>query len=360
MRLILLILIFATGFVSAQNLPGDSTSGTWSAIVRFDYGFIIAHRPALEPLQEGHVKGFELSFIRQYNGAEYWQQSFLYPDYGITMAAFNLGTDKLGTGIAIYPFIDFPLGKKNRFHFRYGMGLGYIENTFDEKTNIKNAAIGSHVNGVIHFDLHYKKQFGRSLIELGSGITHYSNGSYSLPNLGINIATLNLGYQYSFGNKKPFYHPEKTERNLASQIHVYTGGFFKKVYPPQGDTYFAMTLSGLWYKPVNTKSSFGAGVDIFYDNSISPRIEAHGDSAAAINNFRFGIYGSYELLVGHMGLLFNMGGYLYNAYKDDGNVYQRIGLRYYFEKMFVCVNLKTHYARADFIELGFGIHFKTK
>jgi hypothetical protein len=359
MKLVVAFLIFASsvGVLCAQT---DSTRGNWNAIARADYGFVIAHRPALEPLQEAHVKGFEISFTKQYTGTEYWQRVFLYPDFGVTCAAFDLGTDKLGTGIAVYPFVDFPLGKKRRFHFRYGMGLGYIENTFDPIDNIKNAAIGSHINGVIHFDLHYAKTFGNSLIELGPAITHFSNGSFTLPNLGINIATLNIGFQHSFGNRKPILNPEKTERDLTSQIHVYTGGFFKKIYPPGGENHFAWTLSGLWYKPVTLKSSFGAGVDAFYDNSLSTRIERYQtEKAKPIEDFRFGIYASYELSVGHLGLLFNMGGYLYNPWPNDGSVYHRIGLRYYFEKTFFCLNLKTHYARADFIELGFGVKFKT-
>lgn len=122
-----------------------------------------------------------------------------------------------------------------------------------------------------------------------------------------------------------------------------------------------MTLSGLWFKPVNLKSAFGAGADIFYDNSISARIDALGEvTSEPINNYRFGIYGSYQLSAGQLALVFNMGYYLYNAWDNDGNIYHRLGLRYYFEKIFLCMNLKTHYARADFIELGGGIRFIKK
>src|SRR4051812_37804075 len=126
---------------------GDSTAGKWNAIVRADYGFIIAHRPALEPLQEGHIRGLELSFSRPTAGEAYWEKMFVYPEYGFTMAGFDFETQKLGYGFAVYPFIDFPLGKNwlHKIHFRYGMGLGYIEKTFDPIDNIKNAAISSHL-----------------------------------------------------------------------------------------------------------------------------------------------------------------------------------------------------------------------
>ncbi len=350
--------------IQNARAENDSTSGKWNIIARADYGFVIAHRPALEPLQESHVKGFEITFSKSSTGKEYWQKDFLYPDLGLTLAAFDLGTDKLGYGIAVYPFIDFPLGKGGFqfLHFRYGMGLGYIENKFDAENNIKNSAIGSHVNGVIHLDLHYAKNISKNTtLEFGPAITHFSNGAVSLPNLGINIATFNLALQHSFGSKQAIRQPEKPVYDLSPQIHLYAGGFPKKIYPPDGKSYFAFTISGLACKPVTRKSTIGFGADFFYDNSIVPRIESLGeDSASNINNVRVGIYGSYQLSVGKLGLAFNMGVYLYNAWENDGNIYQRLCVRYYFEKMFLCVNLKSHYARADFIELGAGIRIFSK
>ena len=142
----------------------DSTNGNWNLKLRGDYGFIIAHRPQLVPLQEAHVKGFEISVAKISSGEKEWQSKYLFPDYGITLAGFDLGsTSYLGKGIAAYPFIDFPLGKKSAggLHFRFGMGLGYVGKTFDPKDNIKNAAIGTHLNGVIHFDLHFEKKISK-------------------------------------------------------------------------------------------------------------------------------------------------------------------------------------------------------
>lgn len=358
-------IIFCLSFLTASTLTAgnDSTDGSWNIIIRGDYGFTIAHRPALQPLQEAHVKGFEITVSKPTAGSKYWHADFLYPEVGFTIAAFDLGSGILGRGIVAYPFIDFPLGKGcwNVFHFRYGMGLGYIENTFDAVDNIKNVAVGSHFNGVIHLDLHYTQRLAKNTsIEFGPAITHYSNGSVSLPNLGINLATFNLAFQHTFGKNQAIRKPEKVDANKNSRIHIYAGGFPKKIYPPDGESYFAITLSGLWCKPVNRKSTFGLGADVFYDNSIYPRIEAFGEEAPEkINNFRAGVYGSYQLAVGQLGLIFNMGYYLYNAWDNDGNFYHRIGLRYYFEKIFLCVNLKSHYARADFFEFGAGIRLFT-
>jgi hypothetical protein len=358
-----IIILFFPAYTHA-SLP-DSTSGTWNLSLRGGYGFIIAHRPALEPLQQAHVKGFEMTLARPTFGKKDWENFFHFPDYGITLAAFDLGSPQhLGTGIALYPFVDFPLGQSpgQGLHFRYGMGLGYVEKIFDATDNIKNAAIGSHVNAVIHFDLHYEKKLSpRSALEMGAGITHYSNGSYSLPNLGINIATANLALRRSFGTNIARVSRPALPFSRNPQLLFHLGGFLKKVYPPLGKNYFAGALSGLYLKPVNAKSTFGGGLDVFYDPSISARIDRLGEKRPkAADDFRPGLYGAYHFSLNHIGLMFNMGYYLYNGWKDDGNIYHRICLNYYFEKIFLCMNLKTHYARADMVELGIGYRIITK
>ncbi len=360
MKLFFSVLLLTVSFTAVSS-GIDSTNGSWNMKVRGDYGFVIAHRPALEPVQEAHVKGFEVSLSRTTYGKEEWENIYHFPDYGITLAGFDLGSPSfLGMGFVVYPFIDFPLSKKSSggFHFRYGMGLGYVEKIFNADDNIKNSAVGSHINGVIHFDLHFEKKVSaKTSLELGAGITHYSNGSIAMPNLGLNIATVNLAFSHSFGKSTAFNHRTISKKVKTPEIQLYAGGFMKKINPPEGNDYFAFTVSSLRFKPINHKSAWGFGADIFYDNSLSARIEREGEKATSIDNFRAGIYGAYEVGVGNVGIMFNMGFYLYNPWEDDGNVYQRICTRYYFKKTFICLNLKSHYARADFIELGFGYRF---
>ena len=120
----------------------DSTTGSWKLHLKFDYGFVIAHRPALEPLQEEHVKGIELALSRPTSGKNDWENLHNFPDYGITLGLFDMGSPShLGKGFTVYPFVDFPLSKNTGkgIHLRYGMGLGYIEKTFNAKDNFKNA-----------------------------------------------------------------------------------------------------------------------------------------------------------------------------------------------------------------------------
>lgn len=353
-----LILFFLFPFIGfAQET--DSITGKYFLSAQMAGGFIIAHRPALVPLQEGHVKGFEISVAKKRNGEHQWEQDFLFPETGLSLSVFDLATDKLGLGIALYPYLDFPLTSKGHLHFRYGMGIGYIEKIFEKDENYKNAAIGSHWNGVIHFDLHYESPLNKKwMLQLGSGITHFSNGSLKMPNLGINIAHFNLGVKKSFGQAKLSRKPtgEKIDRSAYNAIFI--AGGMKKVYPPYGVPYYIASITGQHFMPLARKSFWGMGADVIYDNSLSARLrDLKNENATSADNFRAGIHGAYLLQVGSLGLQFNMGFYLHNQWKDDGNFYHRIGMRYDLKKYFLLVNLKTHYARADYFETGIGYRF---
>lgn len=336
-----------------------ATNGRFSISASALGGFIIAHRPALVPLQEGHVKGFDVSIAVKRDGDKQWERDFLFPETGINISCFDLGTDRLGTGIALYPYLDFPLSKTGSVHLRYGMGIGYIEKIFDRDVNYKNAAIGSHWNGVIHLDLHYEKAVKNDLVFLfATGLTHFSNGAFQMPNLGINIPHLNLGIKKSFGTMTPVAPSttEKAERKPYTAIMLSGGA--KKVYPPYGKQYYVGNLTAARSWPLAKKSFAGLGADLFFDNSISGRLrDLKNEPTVAADDYRAGLYGTYELRVGALGLMFNMGYYLVNQYKDDGNAYHRIGLRYFYKKLLIGVNLKTHYARADHFDFGCGFQF---
>ncbi len=337
----------------------DSTSGKYSWSIRSDYGFLIAHRPALRPLQERHIAGFEISVSKISYGKQEWEKDFSFPNKGITFAFFDLGSpQKLGYGIAVYPYIDFPLKKsdKTKLIFRYGIGLGWVEKTFNSSDNIKNVAVGSNLNGIIHFDLHYELFLSKlSQLELGTGITHYSNGSYSIPNLGINVATINLAYTRYFGEKKLFERKTSMPQVKFAEWNVYVAAGLKKIYPPEGKEYKIGVISFSRMKSISNKGRWGIGLDAFYDNSLSARLRnSNAELKGFSDDLRIGINGGYEIKTGKTGLYFNMGYYLFTRWKEDGNIYHRICIRQYLGKVFLCMNLKTHYARADFVEFGIG------
>ena len=147
---------------------------------------------------------------------------------------------------------------------------------------------------------------------------------------------------------------------MHGTISTFIAGGTKEIYPNLGPRYFSTTLSSTYFFPAKHKSDLGLGLDFFYDNSLSIKNSRENGDSSRSANFRPGIHGSYQLKVASIGVLFDMGFYPYTEYKGDGLFYHRIGLRYYFKDLYACINLKTHYARADFIEWGIGWNFNLK
>jgi hypothetical protein len=354
------ILNLLAGKANGENFP-DSSQCRLSIAANYHYGFIIAHRSSIVPLQQDHVKGLELSISTPTTGSKVWQREYNYPVIGLKYFFINTGNpEMLGNAQAVLPFIDFNFSKNHNaeFHFSYGWGIGYIDNPFNRETNYKNIAIGSHWNAVVNLSSYYKiKLFKTTFLTGGLNFIHFSNGSAAIPNLGINIVTVKAGLSCNFGGGKPMMKDSLPVFNKHFRNSIYVAGGVKQIYPVDGPDYYTVTLSAARLRQFTRKSAFGFGADLHYDNSLAPKLL--GDSILTKklkDEMRAGINASYELIFSDFSMMFQMGGYIYNPYKPEGFIYQRLGFRYLFYKnIFTCFNLKTHWAKADFFELGFGV-----
>lgn len=360
-----IVLFFLINF-NQNTLAQDSTFGRWMMDVRINYGFIIAHRPTVVHLQDAHVFGIEAELFRTTNGEKDWEQAYNRPLTGIGFQYWNLGNDKeLGNAYTLFPQILFPLNHSPhlRFSTRIACGLGYIEKTFDRLENHKNVATSTHINCMISFGL-YARTLVKKKTQIVTGIefTHMSNGGFKVPNLGLNIPTLNLGVSHFFGQRTPVYPERKVKENRSTSINMLVAGGIKEITPPGGKKYGAFTITSTLSRSLGIKSSIGIGLDVFYDPSIETQLK--GDSVAVPNftySIRSGIHLSYELKVQKLSMLFENGYYFYTHLPDDGNIYTRLCLRYHFtEKYFVLLNLKSHFGKADYFEYGIGMRLKQK
>lgn len=357
-----LLSAFLLLFSIAYSQQPVSMPGNQAFTASFHHGFIIAHQPSMIHLQQQHVNGFEISWQKIPRDSSGWRNTFGFPWLGVTYMNLDLGNPvELGKGHALLPTISFPLLAKHPLQlvFRFGWGLGYIQKPFNTTDNYKNLAIGSKLNSSIHAALVFRvPATSRFQVSGGLAFTHFSNGASSLPNLGLNVPTVHAGLHYIAGNpvsrtRRP--DPPKRE-GVEYSVAVVAG--VKDIYPPEGKRYVPVNLLLNAIKDVTVKSMLGLGADLGIDNSMQMRMEEE-DREGFKSAFRFGIHATYGLHVGHVHGLFQTGTYLYNPLKLDGNIYSRLAFRYYVSrKVFVCFNLKSHYAKADYFEGGIGYAFR--
>jgi hypothetical protein len=346
-------------FSYAQN----ETSGIGNIGAEGHYGFVIAHRPSVRALQQHHLGGFMLTISKTADGRKIWQHLYHLPEIGIKYGFFGLGNkEQLGYAHALLPYIDVPLGNiASPVHLQIGWGAGYITKPYSQFDNYKNVAIGSKLNVV--FAANFNTSFSISNVDklkAAIGITHFSNGSAATPNLGINIATIQMQYLHAFGKKREIQSFHKPAFKRHCRASVFASGSFRQIYPSVGKTYWAATLSGNLLSQYSLKSAAGIGLDYFYDDSNNEKLRRLGIEPKPISSAsRIGIAGTYEVIMSDFSILLQMGGYVKSQLKKDGFIYHRIGMRYMVSQhIYACINLKTHFAKADFLEWGIGYRFK--
>ncbi|MDD5506751.1 MAG: acyloxyacyl hydrolase [Bacteroidales bacterium] len=337
------------------------------------FGFIANHHLGME-IYNSHFPSMEISLIKATYGKKFWEQLYGYPWIGVTYWFSNLGTSPyLGTVHALFPHINFELYSTKRVNYglRIGAGLGYLTKTFDRIDNYKHLAIGTHLNfaGNIMFDVRYKAN-PRLYLTGGISLTHFSNGSFKLPNYGLNIPAIHAGAAYQLNKpnrhiERRLYDPTKPfefDMHHVFEIEVIGILGYKNLDALFGQKFLVYSLYGNIRKQISYKSRLGVGWDVSYDDSDYKMLEKK--QIIVDNKFsliKTGVSASYGLAIGRLSFDFNYGFYLYfnDIDKADGAFYHKVGVKYDItDKVFANILLKTHWGKADYI--GWGIGYRVK
>ena len=354
------LFFFQNSLVFAQQ--NDSTPGSFGISAQMHYGFIMIHRPSMIGLVTGHTIGAEVDVTTVASGRTNFERAYKYPEVGLAYCFFDLGNaDVLGNAQALYPFVNFPLARNKilTLGLRVGAGIGYVQRPFDNHDNFKNNAIGSHINGVMSLRLNVDfKLSTKSKLSFALGLTHWSNGSAAVPNLGINVTTVSLGYTHYFGKETKYNREQLPAFNPHWKNSFFIAAFHKQIVPSGGKNYLVGTIYGDRSYQFNRKSSLGFGVDVFYNQAVIESLNRQQLNPKPIDAWRAGVHASYMLSLGELDITIENGLYVIGKLDGDQNIYTRLGVRQKLSKhIFACINLKTHYAKADFFEFGLGYSY---
>jgi len=335
-----------------------------------DYGFLYAQHLELQ-LFNAHFPAFEFSIEQQTYGRQNWERAYNYPILGMTFLYTPLGNNPiLGSAFALMPFINFPLYKTRvfTFGFRFSLGAGYLTKKFDRLTNYKDIAIGSHINAAINlmFEARYRLSEYFTLTG-GVSFQHFSNGSLKTPNYGLNAPLVSIGLAVKpvrenkdigdryFAPTAPF------STTIRHSIEFDIGGAlgYKNMTSELGYNYFVYHFFENTFIEVSRKSKVGLGLDLSYDESQKKILEMNNNPAGSpFQIMRPGVNAAYELMLGKLGFITNLGVYLGGKEKTNGPLYEKFCFQYtFFDNFFAHVLLKVHFGRADYIGWGIGYKF---
>jgi hypothetical protein len=326
-------------------------------------GFLAAHRGVMGHLPREHAFAGELSFYIKTNGRKFWHSTCSFPYLGATLFAGSVGNKEiLGRFYGAYGFVEFPFVKREKYRFlaKLGSGLAYTTRVFNYEDNPKNVAMSTHMNALICIGFTNHFYFGQNRISLGIDMTHFSNGAYKVPNLGVNLPYLTLGY----GRTLKSFKKDTLLRNPSIPYKKWLYGLTgvitaKEVFPTGGTKYPVYGLSGYarrFFKPK-------VGMEVMLDVISKQAIFAYKPEIPKTqwDILQIGLYTGYLFPLDQFHFVLGMGVYLKDKYQPEDFLYHRVGMRYYFTNgMHAQVVLKSHWARADYVEWGLGYTFNYK
>jgi len=338
--------------------------------INLQYGFIFEQEPFYQMMAPAHVKGLSLEYGFLPKGNLTWQKVHRFPDLGFGVHYLDLANpDVLGHAYSFFGFIKYRAFKKQpKWLVGNGQfGLAYVSRKFDVDENIYNLSIGSKVNVYGNVSADGQIKISPNLYwQYSLGLTHYSNGSFSTPNLGLNIISVRTGMRFNLYDVSPDY--SKIEQPAPFSPHhsflLSTWSGIREEYPVDSAKYFSTVLSFNYQFAPNYDKKIGIGADFMYEQYIKRKIVRLKikEQATTADLFRAGIYVSYDFVFGKFQLFTHIGSYLYNQLTGPTKfLYERVGLNYALTpKLKASIMLKLHYVEADYFAGGFAYEFGHK
>lgn len=299
-------------------------------------------------------------------GIKQWQQELLLPYYGIGLHLSYFNTeDYFGYPNSLYFFFGGSFLKKtiHSFNYEYSFGMSDDWRPYDKEKNPFNVAISSSQNAYVDLRLYYSRLlFKRIEVQAGIRATHFSNGSTSYPNMGLNIISPFVNMRYPLTQREiPSYskieqHKSKEEINIL----ISTGRkVVNKIQVPYSIYAGLMNLSLEYLWSPKSIWKYGLGLDMGFDENRNIKVDGNRMRKAPVKeqffmgNTILGQFRANNLAVqADVGLeLFVKG---YNKFSQ--RLYQQIGLRYYVRrKLIIGVGIKArNFSQADYIEWSIG------
>jgi hypothetical protein len=326
------------------------------------YGSFLTHLPKAQYLRDSYSYFGELSISRQTDGQQDWQVANGLPEVGLAGFYGNTGSRQyMGRMGGVFPFVAWRLYKSNRFKstFRAGAGIGLIEKPYRKISNHKNVLIGTYGNAYIHFLWQNEvRLFSNIHATAGLSFSHFSNGSSTLPNLGLNIPALTIGLRYSGTPGETI--PKKRLDSLIKKrtLTVFTTAGWKQFPWIESQRYLVNTVQLEWARRFRHSARYSGGAVFFYDRALEVDPSGILDQKRKGNKLQAGLYAGYEHLLGRLSVPVQLGVYVYN-HDIYSALFQQVGFRYRIHPQWsIQLAMKTHSGKADFFHLGVGFLIK--
>lgn len=328
--------------------------------------FVWPHNQSVEHIR-AHPIGMEAELVWAANGKKAWHKAYNHPAYGLSLLAFHYRHPMLAQSLSLTPFIAPVLWRtqKCRWTMRLGTGLVYSPHPFDLESNPYNNALSSRFSIAMQMNMGLEwKPHPTHEIGLKPTFTHFSNGAFKLPNSGINIPGISLSYAYQW-QQDPVRQVLPSDTVLPLYPFVLDLGLgmaVREVEPTGGPKHPIYALRSQLGYQLGRRSLLSGGFTLVYNTSLLERL-APPLAQQRHNALRLAVLLGHELCAGRLSVGSFLGIYLYQpqAAALERPIFQRYSVKYRItSSIFTQISLKTHYGRADFVDLSLGYRFPLK
>lgn len=297
-------------------------------------------------------------------------------------------TSKLGDFLTLYGTFNRPLYRSKHWQWGYylGTGIAYTSLKYNQKNNIDNEYIGSHLNIYFNAGLYGQVKIAKEWsVKGGLDFAHHSNGAMARPNKGANYFGPFVGLVYEPQQATSPIAKRNTEATQPFQKYWFTeftlglGGktlleewLQTQFNTPQGQpdyrkehfTYYGAYSfhTHLLYRYARRWAS-GVGVGLFYGeyaHRIARMDKENGHTDEKHSPWSASIEARHEVYYGNVSVRLTLGYYLYRHMGYSANhgleypYHEQVGVFYSFPKLkglTLGFSVNAHATKADFTEL---------
>ena len=301
-------------------------------------------------------------------------------------------TSKLGNFLTLYGIFNRPLYRSKHWQWGYylGTGIAYTSLKYNQKNDIDNEYIGSHLNIYFNAGLYGQVKIAKEWsVKGGLDFAHHSNGAMARPNKGANYFGPFVGLVYDPQQATSPIAKRNTEATQPFQKYWFTeftlglGGktlleewLQTQFNTPQGQpdyrkehfTYYGAYSfhTHLLYRYARRWAS-GVGVGLFYGeyaHRIARMDKENGHTDEKHSPWSASIEARHEVYYGNVSVRLTLGYYLYRHMGYSANhgleypYHEQVGVFYSFPKLkglTLGFSVNAHATKADFTELQLSI-----
>ena len=343
------VLVYFHSFSQNQN-PRFYFGG-----INFNTGFIWAQSPRISYLSANSTQ-FQIKIYQNLRNTQQWQNPFNATRFGYSFTNIKTDNSNLGDVFGFNIFIEPEIYSYKRIHFysHLGGGFAYSTKTYDRFNNNYNLLISYPFSFLFNIKINLDYMLSDKIsFGMNFGLTHASNASLDLPNLGLNNVNygINLGYKIFSKHTKSI---DTTKANPHWEKNISVGYATRNSNEHINKYYHIFSTDFEIKRLLNSKNAISFGFD--YVLRQGDTYDVNFDKTF-YHYFGFSI--GHELFIDKVSLISQVGIYTYDTRKNNHYTYAHLGVRYYLKpNLYTSLILANRKNIADFLQISVGYKLK--